>query len=125
MNKNSIRIKLNSFDSDLLQNDFEQLYVKLQVLLNTLSKINFISQSIKKSIVVALPLPKKKRIFCVLRSPHVNKDSREHFEIRTYRRLIIITYISSNSIFLSYILDIIRKHEFQPGVSCRFFKIEP
>jgi len=35
-----------------------------------------------------VPLPTKKRVYCVLRSPHVNKDSREHFEIRTHRRLI-------------------------------------
>jgi|TARA_B100000475_G_C14992575_1_gene312932 small subunit ribosomal protein S10 len=35
-----------------------------------------------------VPLPTKRRIYCVLRSPHVNKDSREHFEIRTHKRLI-------------------------------------
>lgn len=37
-----------------------------------------------------IPLPTKRRIYCVLRSPHVNKDSREHFEIRTHKRLIDI-----------------------------------
>ena len=35
-----------------------------------------------------VPLPTKRRIYCVLRSPHVNKDSREHLEIRTHKRLI-------------------------------------
>jgi small subunit ribosomal protein S10 len=35
-----------------------------------------------------IPLPTKRRIYCVLRSPHVNKDSREHFEIRIHKRLI-------------------------------------
>mgnify|MGYP001356339375 CR=1 FL=1 len=35
-----------------------------------------------------VPLPTKRRIYCVLRSPHVNKDSREHFEIRTHKRII-------------------------------------
>ena len=35
-----------------------------------------------------IPLPTKKRIYCVLRSPHVDKKSREHFEIRTHKRLI-------------------------------------
>jgi small subunit ribosomal protein S10 len=35
-----------------------------------------------------IPLPTKRRIYCVLRSPHVNKDAREHFEIRTHKRLI-------------------------------------
>lgn len=31
-------------------------------------------------------LPTKKKVYCVLRSPHVNKDAREHFEIRTHHR---------------------------------------
>jgi|TARA_B100000513_G_C11794084_1_gene149468 small subunit ribosomal protein S10 len=35
-----------------------------------------------------VPLPTRRRIYCVLRSPHVNKDSREHFEMRTHKRLI-------------------------------------
>ena len=35
-----------------------------------------------------IPLPTKRRIYCVLRSPHVNKDAREHFEIRTHKRII-------------------------------------
>ena len=33
-------------------------------------------------------LPTSKRIYCVLRSPHVDKDSREHVEIRTHKRLL-------------------------------------
>ena len=35
-----------------------------------------------------IPLPTKRRIYCVLRSPHVDKKSREHFEIRTHKRII-------------------------------------
>ena len=35
-----------------------------------------------------VPLPTKRRIYCVLRSPHVNSNSREHFEIRTHQRLL-------------------------------------
>jgi small subunit ribosomal protein S10 len=38
-----------------------------------------------------IPLPTKREIFTVLRSPHVNKDSREQFERRTHKRLILIT----------------------------------
>ncbi len=34
-----------------------------------------------------IPLPTHIRRFCVTRSPHVDKDSREHFEIRTHKRL--------------------------------------
>lgn len=37
-----------------------------------------------------VPLPTKKEIFTILRSPHVNKDSREQFERRTHKRLILI-----------------------------------
>lgn len=37
-----------------------------------------------------IPLPTRRRVYCVLRSPHVNKDSREHFEIRVHKRLIDI-----------------------------------
>ena len=37
-----------------------------------------------------VPLPTKKRIYCVLRSPHVNKDAREHFEIRIHKRILDI-----------------------------------
>jgi len=37
-----------------------------------------------------VPIPTKREIFCVLRSPHVDKKSREQFEIRTHKRLIDI-----------------------------------
>ncbi|WQU01215.1 30S ribosomal protein S10 [Helicobacter pylori] len=37
-----------------------------------------------------IPLPTKNKRYTVLRSPHVNKDSREQFEIRVYSRLIDI-----------------------------------
>lgn len=35
-------------------------------------------------------LPTRKKVFCVLRSPHVNKDAREHFEVRTHHRCVLI-----------------------------------
>ena len=41
-------------------------------------------------IVGPIPLPTKKRIYTVLRSPHIDKTSREQFEIRTHKRLIDI-----------------------------------
>jgi len=37
-----------------------------------------------------VPLPTSIRRFCVIRSPHVDKDSREHFELRVHKRLIDI-----------------------------------
>lgn len=45
-----------------------------------------------------VPLPTHIRRFCVIRSPHVDKDSREHFEIRTHKRLIDILDPTSKSI---------------------------
>jgi small subunit ribosomal protein S10 len=37
-----------------------------------------------------VPLPTNRKLFCVIRSPHIDKESMEHFEIRTHRRLIDI-----------------------------------
>lgn len=37
-----------------------------------------------------VPLPTEKNIYTILRSPHINKDSREQFEMRTHKRLIDI-----------------------------------
>ena len=45
-----------------------------------------------------VPLPTHIRRFCVIRSPHVDKDSREHFEIRTHKRLIDIMDPGSKTI---------------------------
>ncbi|PKB78458.1 MAG: 30S ribosomal protein S10 [SAR202 cluster bacterium Io17-Chloro-G9] len=45
-----------------------------------------------------VPLPTHIRRFCVIRSPHVDKDSREHFEIRTHKRLIDILDPTSKTI---------------------------
>ena len=39
---------------------------------------------------VPCPLPTEKNVYCVIRSPFKDKDSREHFEIRTHKRLIDI-----------------------------------
>ncbi|MCA1830244.1 MAG: 30S ribosomal protein S10 [Actinomycetota bacterium] len=37
-----------------------------------------------------IPLPTERSVYCVIRSPHKDKDSREHFEMRTHKRLIDI-----------------------------------
>ena len=44
-----------------------------------------------------IPLPTEKAIYTILRSPHVNKDSREQFEMRTHKRLIDILEPSSKT----------------------------
>ena len=71
-----IRIELKSFDSQLINESCNQISENLKQTNSTISG--------------PIALPTKKRIYCVLRSPHVNKDSREHFEIRTYKRIVDI-----------------------------------
>ena len=69
-----IRLKLESFDHKLLDLSCKQI----------IESIN----ATQAKVVGPIPLPTKQRIYCVLRSPHVNKDSREHFEIRVHKRII-------------------------------------
>ena len=45
-----------------------------------------------------VPLPTSIKRFCVIRSPHIDKDSREHFELRTHNRLIDILEPSPKTI---------------------------
>ena len=45
-----------------------------------------------------IPLPTKIKRFCVIKGPHVHKDGREHFEIRTHNRLIDILQPTSKTI---------------------------
>ena len=72
-----IRIKLRSFDHKTLDQ----------------SAIKIVDTARRTGANVAgpMPLPTKVRRFCVLRSPFIDKDSREHFELRTHNRLIDIT----------------------------------
>ena len=69
-----LRIGLKAYDSNILD--------------ESCSKIIDVINNSGTKVVGPIPLPTKRRIYCVLRSPHVNKDAREHFEIRTHKRLI-------------------------------------
>ena len=87
-----IRVRLESFNHELLNSSCKKI---VEILQNTpLDSIG----------VVALPT--KRRIYCVLRSPHVDKDSREHFETRTHRRIIDIYQPSSKTIDALMKLDL-------------------
>ena len=57
-----------------------------------------------------IPMPTKRRVYCVLRSPHVNKKSREQFEMRTHKRLIDIIEPSAD------VMDSLMKLELPAGV---------
>lgn len=84
ISKNIIRIKLKSYNPSLL-------IASCNSIVETIHRTNAKS-------VGPIPLPTKRKIYCILRSPHVNKDSREHFEIRSYSRIIDIHEPSSNTI---------------------------
>jgi ribosomal protein S10 len=73
-------------------------------------KIVNILQNTLNSINGVIALPTRKRIYCVLRSPHVDKDAREHFEIRVHKRILEIYYDSEVPILtycqkLTYLLE--------------------
>jgi len=92
------RIFLKSFHNDLIQNACQELRQKLVI------------ADCRLKGVVAMPIQIKK--FCVLRSPHIDKDSREHFEIRLYKRFIDLETNEPS------VLDILLKTELPAGVSC-------
>ncbi|MCM8766631.1 MAG: 30S ribosomal protein S10 [Candidatus Omnitrophica bacterium] len=71
-----IRIKLKSFDHRLLDRSVKEI---IEIVRTTGVRING-----------PVPLPTKKEIYTVLRSPHVNKKSREQFELKIHKRLIDI-----------------------------------
>jgi small subunit ribosomal protein S10 len=76
-----------------------------------------IVQNIQLNSVGIVKLPTKKRIYCVLRSPHVDKDSREHFEVRTHKRILEIYYNSDNN---DNLFDLLSKADLPSGV---FYKL--
>lgn len=92
------RILLKSFDNELINIACEEL------------RLNLLKTDCELTGVVSLPTRIKR--FCVLRSPHIDKDSRENFEIRLYKRFIDLTTKSPS------ILDLLLKTELPPGISC-------
>jgi small subunit ribosomal protein S10 len=74
--KNRIRVKLKAYDHRLIDKSAKEI---VETVKRTGSEISG-----------PVPLPTKINKYTVLRSPHVNKKSREQFEIRTHKRLIDI-----------------------------------
>jgi small subunit ribosomal protein S10 len=71
-----IRIKLRAYDHMVID--------------QSAMKIVETAKKTGSTVVGPVPLPTKKEVFTILRSPHVNKDSREQFERRTHKRMIDI-----------------------------------
>ena len=77
-----IRIKLKSYDHNLVDNSAEKI---VKTVKSTGAVVNG-----------PIPLPTHKKLFTVLRSPHVFKKSREQFQLSSYKRLLDIYSTSSN-----------------------------
>ena len=71
-----IRIKLRSYDHNLVDKSTEKIVKTVR--------------SSGAVVTGPIPLPTEKEVFTVLKSPHVNKKSREQFQLRTHKRLIDI-----------------------------------
>ena len=76
MAKQKIRIRLKAYDHKLLDLSASQI-------VDTAKRTG-------ANVSGPIPLPTEKSVYTILRSPHVNKDSREQFEMRTHKRLIDI-----------------------------------
>ena len=76
MDKQNIRIRLKAYSNEILDQSTEEI-------VNTAKRTG-------AQVKGPIPLPTRKEVFTVLRSPHVNKKSREQFETRTHKRLIDI-----------------------------------
>ncbi len=96
MLKTKIRIRLKAYDHKLLDQ----------------SSIDIVDTARKTGakIVGPVPLPTRINKFTVLRSPHVNKKSREQFEIRTHKRMLDILEPTQQTV------DALMKLDLSPGV---------
>lgn len=77
MKEQKIRIKLKAFDFRILDQSTQEIVAT--------------AQRSGGNVCGPIPLPTSKKIFTVNRSPHIDKKSREQFEMRIYSRLVDIT----------------------------------
>ena len=82
--RQKIRIRLKAYDQRLLD--------------RSTADIVETAKRTGATVVGPIPLPTKREIYTVLRSPHVNRKSREQFEIRTHKRLVDILSPTSKTI---------------------------
>ena len=79
-----IRIRLKAYDHKVLD--------------QSASKIVETAESTGAKLAGPIPLPTRIETFCVIRSPFIDKDSQEQFEVRTHKRLIDVLEPSGNTI---------------------------
>src|SRR3989338_8410316 len=92
MKDQKIRIRLKAFDHRLLDRSVKEI-------VDTAKRTG-------ASIKGPIPLPTRINKFCVLRSPHVDKKSREQFEIRTHKRLMDIVEPTQSTVDALMKLDL-------------------
>lgn len=92
MESQKIRIRLKAYDHRLLDRSVKEI-------VETAKRTG-------ASIKGPIPLPTRISKFCVLRSPHVDKKSREQFEIRTHKRLMDIVEPTQNTVDALMRLDL-------------------
>ena len=76
MRRDKVRIKLRAFDHEILD--------------RSAARIVDAARRTGARVSGPVPLPTERNRWCVNRSPHVDKESMEHFEMRTHKRLIDI-----------------------------------
>ena len=76
LTQNKIRIRLKAYDHLAIETAAREIVET--------------AQRTGASVSGPVPLPTEKNVYCVIRGPFKDKDSREHFEIRTHKRLIDI-----------------------------------
>jgi small subunit ribosomal protein S10 len=76
MKKQKIRLTLKSYDHQLLDNAVKQIVLTVK--------------RTGSQVLGPVPLPNKQKRFTVLRSPHIDKKSREQFELTTHKRILDI-----------------------------------
>jgi small subunit ribosomal protein S10 len=91
-----IRIKLKAYEHSTLDRSAEEI-VKT-------------ARRTGADVSGPIPLPTRRTVYTVLRSPHVNKKSREQFEIRVHKRLIYLTNVTSKAV------DALQKLDLPAGV---------
>jgi small subunit ribosomal protein S10 len=96
MKKQRIRLKLKSFDHRLLDKAVKQIVLT--------------AKRTGADLMGPVPIPNKQRIFTVLRSPHVDKKSREQFELTTHGRILDIVNPSDKT------MDALMKLSISSGV---------
>jgi small subunit ribosomal protein S10 len=82
MSKNELKVKLSSYDHILLD--------------SSVKKIVEIAKKNSCSIKGPIPLPTKREVFTICRSPHVDKPSMEQFERLTHKRLVVLVDASAS-----------------------------